>query len=122
MSPSHNVQKWLTLTAHCLATFSNAIGFGIYFTNASIFATYYDVSPNLISYTFFIGLLMELIFCIPAMKLVEWRLDYSMMCGAFLSMAGYFVQFTAQTNFIVGITILTQSSAAWPSKPSARLF
>jgi Flp pilus assembly protein protease CpaA len=102
MAPQHSVQKWLTLTAHILATFSNALGFGIYFTNSSVFAAYYDVKPSLIEYSFFVGLLFELVFCLPAMKLVEWRLDYSLMCGAFLSMAGYFVQYTAQNNFIVG--------------------
>ena len=52
-----SVQKWLTLTAHCLATFSNAIGFGVYITNTNIFAIYYDVEESIIGYTFFIGLI-----------------------------------------------------------------
>ena len=53
----HESQKWLTLTALSLSTFSNAIGFGIYFTNAKIFANYYDVGVDIIEYTFFIGLM-----------------------------------------------------------------
>lgn len=36
------------------------------------------------------------------MKLIEWRLDYSLMCGAFLSTASYFVQYLADQNFFVG--------------------
>jgi len=91
MTLSHSVQKWLTLTGHCFASFSNAIGFGLYFTNLSSFSVYYDVYPDTIINTFYIGLIFEIIFCVPALKLIEWRLDYSIMCGAFLTMAGYWM-------------------------------
>lgn len=102
MSPPQAYQKWLTLIAHCFATFSNAMGFSFYFTNVAIFASYYNVSQSLIENSFFIGLILEIIFCVPALKLIEWRLDYSLMCGAFLSMSAYWVEFIAQDNFIAG--------------------
>lgn len=102
MAPPQNVQKWLTLTAHCLATFSNAMGFGIFFINTDLFASYYSIDESLVEETFFIGLLFEILFCLPAMKIIEWRLDYSLMSGAFLSMAGYYMQYVAQDNFYVG--------------------
>lgn len=57
MAPHQSVQKWMTLTAHCLATFSNAIGFGLFFTNTDLLASYYDVEPEDISNTFFVGLI-----------------------------------------------------------------
>ncbi len=63
-------QKWLTLLAHCLATFSNAIGFGIFFSNVSTFAAYYNVDPNTIYNSFFISLACEIIFCIPVIKVI----------------------------------------------------
>lgn len=119
MAPQ-NTQKWLTLIGHCFAMFSNAIGFGIYFTHLDIFAQYYNISEESISNSFFIGLTLELVFCIPALKLIEWRLDYSLMCGAFLSMTSYWVEYLAEGNFIVGITIITQSSVACSSNHSDR--
>lgn len=106
MAPPQAIQKWLTLIGHCFATFSNAIGFGIYFTHVNIFADYYDINESTISNSFYIGLIFEIIFCVPALKLIEWRLDYSLMCGAFLSMAGYWVQFAAEGNFYVGNNII----------------
>lgn len=57
MPPHQSVQKWMTLIAHCLATFSNAIGFGIYFTNLEVFAIYYNVTTSVIANSFFIGLI-----------------------------------------------------------------
>jgi hypothetical protein len=99
---SQAYQKWLTLVGHCFATFSNAMGFALYFTNINVFSSFYNVSQSTIENSFFIGLVFELIFCVPALKLIEWRLDYSLMCGAFISMSAYWVQFTAQDNFIVG--------------------
>lgn len=104
MAPPQVYQKWLTLIGHCFATFSNAVGFALYFTNVDIFSGYYNVTQSVIENSFFIGLILEIIFCVPALKLIEWRLDYSLMCGAFLSMSAYWVQFIAQNNFIAGIT------------------
>ena len=66
------------------------------------FALYYDVSIDTIQYTFFIGLVFELVFCLPGMKLVEWRMDFSMICGSFLSTSAYFLQYIAQGNIVVG--------------------
>jgi len=43
MAPFQAVQKWLTLAGYCFANFSNAIGFGLYFTNLNAFSVYYDV-------------------------------------------------------------------------------
>lgn len=70
MAPSQAVQKWLTLAGHCFATFSNGIGFGLYFTHIDIFSAYYDVYPQTIISTFYIGLIFEIIFCVPALKLI----------------------------------------------------
>jgi hypothetical protein len=56
MAPPQAIQKWLTLIGHCFATFSNAIGFGIYFTHTNIFAKYYDVEESTINNSFYIGL------------------------------------------------------------------
>lgn len=56
MAPPQAVQKWLTLVGHCFATFSNAMGFGIYFIHLDIFAAYYNVSESSIANSFFIGL------------------------------------------------------------------
>lgn len=106
MAPSQTIQKWLTLTGHCFANFANGIGFGLYFSNLNAFSVYYDITTSTITNTFYIGLIFEIIFCIPALKLIEWRLDYSIMCSAFLTMAGYWMSFTAQSNFIVGIFIV----------------
>jgi hypothetical protein len=67
---SQAYQKWLSLTGHCFATFSNAIGFALFFTNINVFMDYYNVEGATIELSFFAGLLFELIFCIPALKLI----------------------------------------------------
>jgi hypothetical protein len=41
---SQAYQKWLTLVGHCFATYSNAVGFALFFTNTSVFEGYYNVS------------------------------------------------------------------------------
>lgn len=106
MAPPQSVQKWFTLTSHCFASFANGIGFGLYFTHVNIFSEYYNVTTTSIANTFFIGLLFEIVFCVPALKLIEWRLDYSIMCASFLTMTGYWMQYTAQSNFVVGTYIV----------------
>ena len=95
-------QKWLTLLGHALATFCNAVGFGIFFTQLDIFADYYDTSEDNIKNSFYIGLVGQMVFCVPALKLTEWRLDYSIICGAFLTTASYWFEYLAQENSIVG--------------------
>ncbi len=101
MGISASVQKWFTLMSHCLATFSNAMCFGIFFSNIPTFSAYYNVSQATINNSFYIGLICEIIFCIPALKMIEWRLDYSVISGSFISMASYWIQFFAGNNFIV---------------------
>lgn len=112
MAPFQHLQKWLTLTSQCFANFSNAISFGIFFSNINVFATYYSIRPSTIENTFYIGLVLEIIFCIPALKLIEWRMDYSIMCASFLTMTAYWVQYTAQDNFVVGNCVSIQFYAA----------
>ncbi len=107
MAPFQHLQKWLTLASHCFATFSNAISFGVFFSNISVFATYYSIRPATIENTFYIGLVLEIIFCIPALKLIEWRMDYSIMCASFLTMTAFWVQYTAEENFVVGKFLAT---------------
>ena len=70
MAPSQTIQKWLTLTGHCFANFANGIGFGLYFSNLNVFSVYYDITTSTITNTFYIGLIFEIIFCIPALKLI----------------------------------------------------
>lgn len=62
--------KWLVVLSHSFATFSNAIGFGLYFTNIDIFSVYFGVSQNIIINAFYIGLVLELAFFLPAMALI----------------------------------------------------
>lgn len=91
----------LNLLIYCLVTFGNAIGFGFFYGNTSTFANYYNVPEDYINNTFYIGLVTEIIFCFPALKVIEWRLDYSIIAGAFLTMASYWMQVVAQTSFLV---------------------
>jgi hypothetical protein len=60
----------LNLFSYCLVTFANAIGFGFFYGNTSTFANYYNVSEDAISNTFYIGLLAEILFCLPAIKVI----------------------------------------------------
>ena len=120
MAPFQHLQKWLTLTSQCFANFSNAISFGIFFSNIPVFASYYSIRSSTIENTFYIGLVLEIIFCIPALKLIEWRMDYSIMCASFLTMTAYWVQYTAQDNFVVGKHVSIQSCAACSSRALRR--
>lgn len=91
----------LNLFIFCLVTFANAIGFGFFYGSTSTFANYYNVTEDTIANTFYIGLITEIIFCFPALKVIEWRLDYSIIAGSFLTMASYWIQVVAQSSFWV---------------------
>jgi hypothetical protein len=54
-----------------------------------------------ISSFFYVGLLTELIFCIPALKIIEWRVDYSIYAGVFLTLSAYWIQYLAYDSFYV---------------------
>lgn len=70
MALSQTIQMWLTLTGHCFANFANAMAFGLYFSNLNAFSVYYDITTSNIINTFYIGLIFEILFCIPALKLI----------------------------------------------------
>ncbi len=89
------------LLVFCLISFANAIGFSIFYSNTQTFANYYNVPAIYIENTFYIGLITEIVFCFPALKVIEWRLDYSLIAGSFLTFASYWIQFIAQTSFFI---------------------
>lgn len=60
----------LNLFSFCLVTFANAIAFGFFYGNTSTFANYYNVSEDSINNSFYVGLATEIIFCIPAIKVI----------------------------------------------------
>lgn len=91
----------INLFVFCLVTLINASGFGFFYGNTRTFANYYNVSIDYINSIFYVGLITELIFFFPAIKIIEWRLDYSIMAGAFLTVTSYMIQFIAQTSFFV---------------------
>jgi hypothetical protein len=63
-------ERWIVLFSYCLVAFSNASGFGIYTSNLDIYAEEYNTTPDALSNTFYIGLLVEVLFCIPAIKII----------------------------------------------------
>ena len=65
-----SISKWLVVLSHSFSTFGNAIGFGLYFTNINIFKEYYMVPEQTIINAFYIGLLLEVLFFIPAIILI----------------------------------------------------
>lgn len=89
-------QKWLTLIRHWSATFSNARLLLLLYKSSP--ATTMSCSqPSRTSST---SDSLAISCCVPALELIEWRLDYSLMCGAFLSMFADWVELIAQNNFI----------------------
>lgn len=98
-----NISKWLVVFSHSVSTFSNAIGFGLYFTNLNIFSEYFKTSETVITNAFYIGLILEILFFVPAIILIDWRLDYSVLCASFLTLATFWIQYIAKNNFIVGM-------------------
>ena len=64
------MKKWLTLIGYCLANFSNALIFGLYSSNISSFADFYNTSESNIENLFYVGLIVEVLFCLPAIRLI----------------------------------------------------
>ena len=57
--------------------------------------------------TFYIGLLIEIFLCVPAIKVIEWRLDYAIISAAYMTACSYFLQYFSMNNVVIGIFLLT---------------
>lgn len=58
--------------------------------------------------TFYIGLVIEVLLCLPAIRILEWRLDYAIISGAYLTACSYWLQYFSLNNIIISkMSILT---------------
>ena len=64
------MRQWTTLIGYSLVTFTNALGFGIFTNNLEAYSLYYNVKEDTFSTIYNFGLAIELLFFIPAMKLI----------------------------------------------------
>ena len=95
------MKKWLTLTGYCIVNMVNAMGFGILSDNHQQLADYYNMSLESFSSLFYVGLFIEILFCFPAMKVIEWRLDYSIHTAAFLTVCGNCINLFSIDNIVI---------------------
>lgn len=96
------MSEWLTLLGFCLANFSNGSGFGLYTSNLQSYALYFQTSEQALQNTFYIGLIVEALMCLPAIKLIEWRLDYAIIGSAYLTACSYVIQYLCVGNIVIG--------------------
>lgn len=102
------MKKWLTLLGFCSVNTINGLGFGILSDNHDAYATYYNMSESSFQNIFYVGLFVEILFCLPAIRVIEWRLDYSINTAAYLSVCAYSLNFFAIENVVIGTSPPTQ--------------
>ena len=94
------MKKWRTLTGYCMVNMTNAMGFGILSDNHDQFASFYNMSESSFSSLFYIGLFVEILLCFPVMRIIEWRLDYSIHAAAFMTLCGFCLNLFSIDNIV----------------------
>ena len=106
------MSKWLTLASFCLVNMANAMGFGILSDNHGEFAKFYNMPQDSFYSLFYIGLIVEMLLCLPAIRVIEWRLDYSVQAAAYLSLCGYCINLFSYDNIVTAYTSQILGSVA----------
>jgi hypothetical protein len=56
--------------------------------------------------TFYIGLIVEILLCVPAIKVIEWRLDYAIIAAAYMTACSYYLQYFSMNNVVISRFLL----------------
>jgi hypothetical protein len=96
------MKNWMTLLGFCLVNFNNALGFGIYTNSFDTFALYFNVQENTFSIMYDIGLIVEIILCVPVLKMIQWRLDYAIYSCVYLTTCSYWLLYFSNNTIALG--------------------